>query len=186
MNPIYLFFAEGTEEVEALAVVDIVRRAGLPIQIVSVTGDLLVKSSHDVHIKADVLFEDADLENASLFVLPGGLPGAYNLYEHAGLRKAIQKRYDAGEPLAAICAAPLVYGRMGLLKGLKATCYPGFDKELDGAEYTGKLVEQDGQFITGKGPAAVFEFAYAIVTKLAGEEKVQALKDGMLYSELVK
>ena len=143
MNPIYLFFAEGTEEVEALAVVDIVRRAGLPIQIVSVTGDLLVKSSHDVHIKADVLFEDADLENASLFVLPGGLPGAYNLYEHAGLRKAIQKRYDAGEPLAAICAAPLVYGRMGLLKGLKATCYPGFDKELEGAEYTGKLVEQE-------------------------------------------
>ena len=114
------------------------------------------------------------------------MPGAYNLYENAGLRKAIQKRYDAGEPLAAICAAPLVYGRMGLLKGLKATCYPGFDKELEGAEYTGKLVEQDGQFITGKGPAAVFEFAYTIVTKLAGEEKVQALKDGMLYSELVK
>lgn len=186
MNPIYLFFAEGSEEVEALAVVDIVRRAGLPIQIVSVTGDLMVKSSHDVLIKADVLFENADLKNASLFVLPGGLPGAYNLYEHEGLRQAIQERYDAGQPLAAICAAPLVYGRMGLLKGLKATCYPGFDKELEGATYTGNFVEQDGVFITGKGPAAVFEFAYAIVAKFAGEEKVKALKDGMLYSELVK
>lgn len=186
MNPIYLFFAEGSEEVEALAVVDIVRRAGLPIQIVSVTGDLMVKSSHNVTIKADVLFEDADLKNASLFVLPGGLPGAYNLYEHEGLRHAIQERYDAGQPLAAICAAPLVYGRMGLLKGLKATCYPGFDKELEGATYTGKFVEQDGIFITGKGPAAVFEFGYAIVEKFAGSEKVKALKDGMLYSELVK
>lgn len=186
MNPIYLFFAEGSEEVEALAVVDIVRRAGLPIQIVSVTGDLMVKSSHNVTIKADVLFEDADLKNASLFVLPGGLPGAYNLYEHEGLRRAIQERYDAGQPLAAICAAPLVYGRMGLLKGLKATCYPGFDKELEGATYTGKFVEQDGIFITGKGPAAVFEFGYAIVEKFAGAEKVKALKDGMLYSELVK
>lgn len=186
MNPIYLFFAEGSEEVEALAVVDIVRRAGLPIQIVSVTGDLMVKSSHNVTIKADVLFEDADLKNASLFVLPGGLPGAYNLYEHEGLRRAIQERYDAGQPLAAICAAPLVYGRMGLLKGLKATCYPGFDKELEGATYTGKFVEQDGIFISGKGPAAVFEFGYAIVEKFAGAEKVKALKDGMLYSELVK
>lgn len=186
MDPIYLFLAEGSEEVEALAVVDIVRRAGLPIQTVSVTGDLMVKSSHDVMIQTDVLFEDADLKNASLFVLPGGLPGSYNLYEHEGLRQAIQERYQAGGLLAAICAAPLVYGRMGLLKGLKATCYPGFDEELTGAEYTGNLVEQDGQFITGKGPAAVFEFAYTIVARFAGAEKAQALKDGMLYSELVK
>lgn len=186
MNPIYLFLAEGSEEVEALAVVDIVRRAGLPIQTVSVTGNRLVKSSHDVLIQADLLFEEADLKNASLFVLPGGLPGAYNLYEHAGLRQAILDRYEAKGVLAAICAAPLVYGRLGLLKGVKATCYPGFDTELEGAVYTGNLVEKDGLFITGKGPAAVFEFGYAVVAHFLGEEKVQPLRDGMLYSELKK
>lgn len=186
MNPIYLFFAEGAEEVEALAVVDIVRRAGMPVQIVSVTGQKMVKGAHDIKVEADLLFEEADLEHASMFVLPGGLPGAYNLAEHEGLRRAILERAQAGGLLAAICAAPLVYGRLGLLKGLKATCYPGFDKELTGAQYTGALVEQDGQFITGKGPAAVFEFAYTIVERLGGPEKAAAVKAGMLYTELVK
>lgn len=184
MNPIYLFFAQGSEEVEALAVVDIVRRAELPIQIVSVTGQKMMEGAHGIKIEADVLFEEADLENASLFVLPGGLPGSYNLADHEGLRQAILKRAEAGGLMAAICAAPLVYGRLGLLKGLKATCYPGFDQELEGAQYTGKFVEQDGLFITGKGPAAVFEFAYTIVERLGGADKAEALKAGMLYTEL--
>ena len=100
--------------------------------------------------------------------------------------EGIMQQYKAGKPLAAICAAPLVYGRMGLLKGLKATCYPGFEENLEGASYTSNLVEEDGLFITGKGPAAVFEFGYAIVAKLAGKDKAEAVRNGMLYNEVAR
>ncbi len=184
MNPIYLFMAEGTEEVEALGVVDILRRAEMPVRIVSVTGEKTVAGSHGVKIQADLLIEEADLDNAALLVLPGGLPGTYNLDGCAMLKEALCRHYEAGKPLAAICAAPLIFGRMGWLKGLKATCYPGFEGELEGAEYTGALVEKDGLFLTGKGPAAVFAFGYAIVEEMGFPEKAKALREGMLYSEL--
>ena len=184
MEKVYLFFAEGTEEVEALAVVDILRRAGVDVSIVSVTGDKMVKGAHGIRVEADMLEAEVDYSAAAMLVLPGGLPGAYNLAAHEGLAEGIMQQYKAGKPLAAICAAPLVYGRMGLLKGLKATCYPGFEENLEGATYTGTLVEQDGQFITGKGPAAVFEFGYAIAERLAGKDKAGAVRDGMLYNEV--
>lgn len=184
MEPVYLFFAEGTEEIEALAVMDIVRRAGIESYIVSVTGEKMVSGAHGINVQADLLFEEVDFDTASLLVLPGGLPGSYHLAEHAGLAEGIRRHYAKNKPLAAICAAPLVYGRMGLLEGMKATCYPGFEGELTGAEYTAALVEEDGQFITGKGPAAVFAFAYAIVARLKGQELADALREGMLYSEL--
>ena len=174
METVYLFFAEGSEEVEALAVVDILRRAGVETRIVSVTGDKMVSGAHGIRVEADML------------VLPGGLPGSYNLAGHEGLAEGIMQQYKAGKPLAAICAAPLVYGRMGLLKGLKATCYPGFEENLEGASYTSNLVEEDGLFITGKGPAAVFEFGYAIVAKLAGKDKAEAVRNGMLYNEVAR
>lgn len=186
MNPIYLFMGEGSEEVEALGVVDIVRRAGMPIQIVSITGNRMVSGSHGVKIECDQLIEDVDLEQASLLVLPGGLPGTYNLEADDLLKDAVRRQAEAGKPLAAICAAPLIFGRMGLLQGRKATCYPGFETELTGAEYTGALVEKDGNILTGKGPAAVFEFGYAIVEWLGSRAQADALRNGMLYSELVK
>lgn len=184
MKPVYLFFAEGSEELEALAVVDILRRAELNVKIVSVTGSKMVTGSHGIKVEADVLFEDEDFSEADMLILPGGLPGSYNLAEHKELAGTIRSQYDRGGLLAAICAAPLVYGRMGLLNGLNATCYPGFEDNLEGANYTGALVEEDGQFITGKGPAAVFAFGFAIVARLAGAEKAEALRKGMLYSEV--
>ena len=153
METVYLFFAEGSEEVEALAVVDILRRAGVETRIVSVTGDKMVTGAHGIRVEADMLMEEVDFSKAAMLVLPGGLPGSYNLAGHEGLAEGIMQQYKAGKPLAAICAAPLVYGRMGLLKGLKATCYPGFEENLEGASYTSNLVEEDGLFITGKGPA---------------------------------
>lgn len=186
MNPIYLFMAEGSEEVETLGVLDILRRAEMPVKLVSVTGERTVAGSHGVKVVTDLLLEEADLANASLLVLPGGLPGTYNLDGNSVLTDAIRRHYEAGKPLAAICAAPLVFGRMGLLRGRKATCYPGFEGELDGAEYTGALVERDGLFLTGKGPAAVFAFGYAIVEMLGSAERAQALRDGMLYSEVAR
>lgn len=185
MNTVYLFFAEGTEEVEALTVVDILRRVGIDTRIVSVTGDRTVAGAHGINVVTDMLAEEVDYSQAAMLVLPGGLPGAYNLAEHKGLEQGILQHHAAGKPLAAICAAPLVYGRLGLLEGKKATCYPGFEGELSGAEYTAAMVEEDGQFITGKGPAAVFEFGYTIAARLIGAEKVAPVRDGMLYSELV-
>lgn len=185
MNTIYLFLATGFEEVEALGIVDACRRGGLTLKTVSVTGNLLVESSHGVKIQADALFEDCSFDDADMLVLPGGMPGSTNLKEHEDLRNVILKHYEAGKPLAAICAAPMVYGSLGLLKGKKATCYPGFDKYLEGAEYTGKLVEHDGQFFTGKGAGAAFALGFAIVEHFCGKEVVENVKNGVVYNDLL-
>lgn len=182
MGNFYLFLAEGFEEVEALGTIDVLRRAGLSIKTVSIMEQVEVTGSHGVTVKADMLFEEEALRDAEMLILPGGMPGSLNLGEHEGLRRAILNFSVAGKPLAAICAAPMVYGKLGLLKDKKATCYPGFDKYLDGAVYTGALVEQDANFITGKGPGATFEFALAIVAKFCGKEKVAELKQGMILA----
>lgn len=180
MGHIYLFLAEGFEEVEALGTVDVLRRAGLPVKTVSIMGQQEVTGAHQVTVKADMLFDEEALRDAEMLILPGGMPGALNLNEHKELRHVILAYFAAGRPMAAICAAPMVYGNLGLLKGKKATCYPGFEKYLEGAVPTGALVEQDANFITGKGPGATFEFAMTIVEKFCGKAKVAELKQGML------
>ena len=109
------------------------------------------------------------------------MPGATNLDGHEGLRTLIRQHYERGGLLAAICAAPLVYGNMGLLKGLKATCYPGFEDFLVGAEPTGELVVRDGQFFFGKGPGAALPLSYEIVGALCGEATADAIKTGMIF-----
>ena len=182
MKTIYVFLAEGFEEVEALTPVDVLRRAGLPVKTVSVTGVLTVNGAHGVPVVADMVFEEVKEGDAEMIVLPGGLPGATNLDAHAGLDKLIMSFAAAGKPLAAICAAPMVYGKRGLLKGKKATCYPGFDKYLEGAEYTGNMVEVVDNFILGKGPGAAPAFAFAILEKYAGAEKALEVKKGMLLA----
>ncbi|MCR4921337.1 MAG: DJ-1/PfpI family protein [Bacteroidaceae bacterium] len=182
---IYVFLAEGFEDIEAIAPVDIMRRAGLPVETVSVTGNRVVTSAHGVGFVADRLFEEVSIEDAELLVLPGGMPGATNLYACEPLRRAILTHHAAGRMLAAICAAPLVYGRMGLLRGVNATCYPGFESELQGATCTGALVEQDGQFVTAKGPGAAMEFGYALASLFVDSSIVEGLRSGMIYSELL-
>ncbi len=181
---IYLFFSTGTEEIEALGTADIIRRAGLDLKIVSVTGERLVTGAHGMNIQTDILFEEADFFEADLLVLPGGMPGAANMAAHSDLCERIRDHVYLGRPIAAICAAPLVLGRLGLLEGKRATCYPGFEGELAGATCTGALVEVDGQFITGKGPAAVFEFGYTLVELLKDKATADALRQGMLWSEV--
>lgn len=181
---IYLFFATGTEELEALGTADIIRRAGLDLQIVSITGDFIVTGAHGINVQADALIEDIDFMDADLLVLPGGMPGATNLASHPLLNERMRDHILAGRPLAAICAAPLVPGRLGLLAGHRVTCYPGFEEQLQGATCTGALVQVDGQFITGKGPAAVFEFGYAIVERMKDKQTADALRQGMLWREV--
>ncbi len=182
MKSICIFLAEGFEESEALLPLDILRRGGMDVKTVSVTGDKIVTGSHQVSVVADVLFEEIKEEDVEMIVLPGGLPGSTNLDAHAGLDKLVNSFAAQSKSLAAICAAPLVYGKRGLLKGKKATCYPGFDKFLEGAEYTGNLVEVADNFILGKGPAAAAPFGFAILEKYAGVEKVNEIKKGMLFA----
>lgn len=180
---VYLFFATGTEELEALGTADIIRRAGLDLQIVSITGERIVTGAHGIRVETDALLNDIDFFDADLLVLPGGMPGATNFAACADLCERIRDHAYLGRPVAAICAAPLVLGRLGLLEGKRATCYPGFEEELTGATCTGALVEQDGQIITGKGPAAVFEFGYTIVAHMKDKATAEALSQGMLYIE---
>lgn len=180
MKTIFVFLAEGFEEIEALTPVDVLRRAGLVVQTVSIMDEQVVAGAHGVPVLADKMFAEINPEDAEMILLPGGLPGATNLDAHEGLGQLISDFAKAEKPLAAICAAPLVFGNRGLLQGKKATCYPGFETYLQGAEYTAALVEKDANFITGKGPGAALEFAFAIVEKYCGIGKVNELKQGMM------
>ena len=180
MKTIFVFLADGFEEIEALTPVDILRRAGLSVKTVSVMGEQVVAGAHGVPVMADVMFDEVNAEDAEMILLPGGLPGATNLDAHQGLSQMILDFAKEEKPLAAICAAPLVFGNRGLLEGKKATCYPGFETYLKGAQYTAALVEKDGNLITGKGPGAAMEFAFAIVEKYCGMDKVNELKQGMM------
>ena len=182
---IYVFLATGFEDIEALAPVDIMRRAGLKVQTVSITGERIVESAHGVGIVADLLLPDVDFTEAEMLVLPGGLPGSTNLDACQPLTAAIKRHFEAGGPIAAICAAPLVFGHLGVLKGRRATCYPCVESELKGATYTAAIVEQDESIITGKGPGAAFEFGYTIVDFFLGEGASQPLRQGMIYKELI-
>ena len=180
MKTIIVFLAEGFEEIEALTPVDVLRRAGLVVQTVSIMDEQVVAGAHGVPVLADKMFAEINPEDAEMILLPGGLPGATNLDAHEGLGQLISDFAKAEKPLAAICAAPLVFGNRGLLQGKKATCYPGFETYLQGAEYTAALVEKDANFITGKGPGAAMEFAFAIVERYCGIDKVNELKQGMM------
>lgn len=182
---IYVFLATGFEDIEALAPVDIMRRAGLDVQTVSITGEQIVTSAHEVGITADLLLNEVNWADAQMLVLPGGLPGSTNLDACKPLTQAIADHHKAGGAIAAICAAPLVFGHLGLLEGRRATCYPGVEPELKGAACTGAIVERDGNIITGKGPAAAFAFGYAIVDFLLGGGASAPLQQGMMYKELV-
>lgn len=183
MKTICIFLATGFEEVEALMPLDILRRGGLEVKTISVTGDKIVCGAHNVRVVADCCFEELDPTDISMIVLPGGMPGAANLDAHVGLSELVL-HFDAEQmPLAAICAAPMVFGKRGLLKGKKATCYPGFESYLEGAVYTGNRVETVGHFILGKGPGAAAEFGLAILAKWAGKEKAEEVRKGMLLPE---
>lgn len=169
MKTIFVFLIDGFEEIEALATVDILRRAGLPAKTVSLTESQTVTGSHGIPVMADMMFGDVSFDEAELLVLPGGTP-AYN--GHEGLKKAVRTFYDRGEKVAAICASPMVFGGLGILKGRKATCYPGFEQYLEGATLqTEKSVVIDGNVITGRGPGLTIDFALTLVEILAGKNK---------------
>ncbi len=178
---IHIFLATGFEEVEALTPLDILRRLNLEAQLVSCTGDAIVSSCHGVSVKTDALFEEATLQPTDALVLPGGMPGAENLLHHEALVKALVKHHKEGGLTCAICAAPMVLGENGILKGVKATCYPGFETHLHGADYTARLVQEDENIITGRGPGAAMEFGFTIAARYVPAEVVKQLRKGMIY-----
>lgn len=169
MKTIFLFLIDGFEEIEALGTVDILRRAGLKIRTVSLTGQQSVTGSHNIPVTADMLFEHINPQDAQMLVIPGGTPA---FSEHEGLKRTVKDFYDNGGNVAAICASPMVLGILGMLKGRRATCYPGFEKYLEGATLrTGDAVVKDGNIITGRGPGLTMDFALEIVKVIAGQEK---------------
>jgi len=180
LENIAVFLANGFEEIEAVSIIDILRRANLEVTIISITGKTEVKGSHNIVINADLLFEDVNFNKVDMIVLPGGMPGAKNLNNHEGLKKQIIQFNQAGKPLAAICAAPLVYGQLGILKGKKATCFPGFEDYLMNANITNSKTQVDGNIITGKGAGVAIDFALKIVEMLRGKDIAQELAQRMI------
>ena len=178
---VYILMAQGFEAIEFTTPLDMLIRAGIPVRTVSVTGELLVKSSQNIPIMADALFEDVDFADADMLILPGGQPGATNLANHKGVELLLRQFMDADKPVAAICAAPMVLGGHGLIDGRKVTTYPGCEPGLGKALCTGALVEQDANLITGKGPAAAVEFANAIIRLLRSEELQKEVCSKMMF-----
>ena len=183
---VYQFMADGFEDIEALIPLDVMRRGGVEFVTVSINGSKEVTSSHGVTMKTDMMFEGACFDDADLLMLPGGMPGAENLNNHEGVKKALTAQAEKGKLVAAICAAPMVLGGLGLLKGRRATCYPGFEEFLTGAEYTEELCTVDGNIITGEGPAAALPYAYTLLRMLAGEATSYAIAEGMRFVHLME
>lgn len=181
MKKAYLFFATGFEEVEALTVVDILRRGGVDCKTVSIMEDYDVTSSHGITIRADLLFDEKDLNDADMLIMPGGIPGTPNLKEHAGLDKLIRQYKEDGKYLAAVCAAPTIYGEKGLLEGKNATCYPGMEDGLVGASPSTDKVVCDGQFITSRGMGTCIDFGLALLSKLVDEQTAQEVGKKIVY-----
>ena len=185
-TPVLLFLAEGFEEIEALSVVDILRRAQISVQTVSVSEDLTVKGAHGIPVVADALLSDlpADIQSPAL-VLPGGMPGAANLAASPQLAELLQQQNRRKGLLAAICAAPTVLSAAGVGNpSLHATAYPGFEDQVKTfAVVPEPLVEADN-FITAQGPAYAMAFGLAIVSALAGPTTAQQVQDGLLYKGL--
>jgi 4-methyl-5(b-hydroxyethyl)-thiazole monophosphate biosynthesis len=177
----YVFFANGFEDIEALSVVDVLRRAGVDVKTVSIYDTLHVTSAHGVTIVTDILFSEVEPTEGYL-ILPGGMPGTTNLAAHSGLCALLQQHHAKGLPLAAICAAPMVLGGLKILEGKKAICYPGCEGGLGGALLQAdQKVVQDGNVITGKGPGVSLDFALAIAATLVGEERAHEIGKAMMY-----
>lgn len=183
MSKVSIFLADGFEEIEGLTVVDLLRRADIDIEMVSITGCLTIHGAHGIDVSADVLFENADFSATELFVLPGGMPGTLNLKAHEALGELLTAAFKAGKYVAAICAAPIVLGHLGILKGKKATCYPAADLEaqLTGAEHLPVPVVTDGNVITSRGMGTAIEFAAVLIAKLKNQETADELLEIIVY-----
>ena len=172
---VYLFLADGFEEVEALCPLDLLRRAGADVKTVGVTGKY-VAGAHDITVTADILPEEMVLDrDLEMIILPGGMPGTNNLDASGAVHEAVRYAAERGITIGAICAAPLIIGKLGYLSGRSAVCYPGFEKYLIGANISAKSVVVDENYITAKGMGVALQFGLALVNALFGEDSAEEL-----------
>ena len=180
---LYLFLADGFEDTEAIVPLDCIRRAGIRILTVGLNGSSAV-SSHGVKVSTDIGINEVDLTSCDGIILPGGMPGTKNLYESKEVCEIVKFCDQNDKMIASICAAPSIPGRLGILAGKKAVCFPGFEKYLTGAIPSDRFAETDGHFITARGAGCAFLFAKAIITYLTDEQKANDVLTGMQYSDL--
>lgn len=182
MRDSFVFLAEGFEEIEALTVIDLLRRAGMPVKTVSITTALQVTGAHGVTVKADLIYDNTLFSGAEWLILPGGMPGASNLYEFGPLEGLLKAQLESKSGrVAAICASPaVVLGQLGLLKGEKATCYPGFEGMLEGAEVIDAPVVVSGRFVLGNGPANAMAWALTIISETLSSQEALKVANGLL------
>ncbi len=180
---LHLFLAPGFEEIEALVTLDVLRRCGLSVTTISVAGRRMVPGCHDIAVTADDLFRVSALEYSDGLILPGGMPGAEKLMQHEGLLRVLMTHYRKGTLIAAICAAPMILGKLGILNGRPATCYPGFESYLHGAKLSSDLVVTSDHVITAKGPGAAFPFAFEIASHFVSQELLERVKFDMMLGD---
>lgn len=172
---ITIFLANGFEMIEALTPCDVLTRAGAEVKLVSITDSLTVTSTHNVSVTCDLTLSELKRSNIDMLVLPGGMPGADNLYSSVALRELLLWANEAEKPIAAICAAPYILGELGILNGKAATCYPSFERHLRGARVEASGVVTDGRIVTARGMGVSLEFSLALVTLLYGTDKANAI-----------
>ena len=175
---VYILLADGFEEIEALCPLDLLRRAGIDAKTVSVTEKRVVTGSHGISVTADLTAENS-LSDIEMLVLPGGMPGTKHLDESPLVRAAVNYAAEHQLPIGAICAAPSVLGHAGILRGLRATCYPGFEPELTGAILTDAAVVTDGSVTTARGAGVAIEFALELVAGLTTPELAEQIREGI-------
>ncbi|WP_125152084.1 DJ-1 family glyoxalase III [Clostridium rectalis] len=180
MKNILVILAEGFEEIEAFTVVDILRRANLICETCSLK-DEFVSGTHNIKVKCDVSIDDIDKNDYSAVILPGGMPGAINLRDDNRVISLLDDFYKSKKFIGAICAAPIVLAKANIISNLNITSYPGFERELIGANYLEKDVVQDKFIITSRGPATAMEFTYKFLENLIGKSKVEEIKSSMLF-----
>lgn len=181
MKKVYIFLADGFEEIEGLTVVDLLRRAEIEAVTVSIKEDKMVTGAHGISVKADFLFDEIKGTMADMAVLPGGMPGTTNLLACEPLMDMVLGLHSAGAYVAAICAAPSILAEIGLLEGKKATSYPGFEEKMTMADYVYEPVVQDGQVITSRGMGTAIDFSLKLIEVLEGEEKAKKISDSIIY-----
>ena len=182
MKKIILFLADGFEEIEALTVVDVLRRAGIGCDTVSISENLQVNGAHNIKVIADMKASDTDVEYDGL-ILPGGMPGTRNLQNSTYVLEMIKEYNEKGKLIGAICAAPIVLASADIIKGKKLTSYPGFEEDLKEAYYRQDTVVNDGNIITSRGAGTAFDFAVAIMDYLGYENQGKELRSSMIYDK---
>ena len=183
MKKVSVILADGFEEIEGLTAVDLLRRAKIYVDTVSITGDYTVHGAHGINVQTEDLFEEVNFVESDMIVLPGGMPGTKNLDAHEGVRRVVKDFVQEGKKIGAICAAPTVLSNLGILKGKRVTCYPAMEKEIQGAALTGAPVTVDGNIITSQGVGTAIDFALKLIEVLSGKEKAEEIAESIVYEK---